>query len=347
MTGGRGLAEQAIAQLTPQRREMIYEILRDQVKADVSDWANYKKGKTAPGANPKYCYEWCFTQAEQLVVLNLWHASLAPEGDDVVCELNMRAYANEIARARDEPWRDKKPKPVWEKRARSMDLAIQLAVRKRLQIRVIVCEGDMRGFASGDERASEVKRRMLDPMAWGIDSYEADTGRTILRRGLAPPAIQTGDPLAVEPTAAVAPNDSKQPSPTPLVGEDHVAPVSPPEPAYADQFDEDFGRPPERRETSGSTFVRSPDVRAAALQRARGICQLCGKPGFVTTTGKIYLETHHVIPLGEGGSDSPSNVVALCATDHRRAHFDAENEQLRKLLLQIVKGDPDRAQANA
>jgi hypothetical protein len=327
MTVGRGLAEQAIAQLIPQRREMIYEILRDQVKADVSDWANYKKGKTAPGANPKYCYEWCFTQADQLVVLNLWHASLAPAGDDAVCELNMRAYANEIARAR------------------SMDLAIQLAVRKRLPIRVIVCEGDMRGFASGDERASEVKRRMLDPMAWGIDSYEPDTGRTILRRGLVPRAIQTGDPLAVEPTAAVVSNDAKQPFSTPLVSEDHVAPISPPEPAYADQFDEDFGRSPERRETSGSIFVRSPDVRAAALRRARGLCQLCGTPGFVTTSGKIYLETHHVIPLGEDGPDALSNVVALCATDHRRAHFDAEKDQIRRILLQIMQRDPASALA--
>ena len=98
MTVGQGVAAQTIAQLIPQRREIIYEILRDQLKADVSDWANYKRGKTAPGANPKYCYDWCFTQADRIVVLNLWHASLGEDGDDVVCELNMRAYANEIAR---------------------------------------------------------------------------------------------------------------------------------------------------------------------------------------------------------------------------------------------------------
>ncbi|MCV2419286.1 HNH endonuclease [Paucibacter sp. DJ4R-1] len=316
----------------------IYEILRDEIKADVSDWANYKKGKTAPASNPKYCYEWCFTQSDRVVVLNLWHASLAADGDDVVCELNMRAYANEIARARDEPWRDKKPKPVWEKRARSMDLAIQLAVRKRLPIRVIVCEGDMRGFASGDERASEVKRRVLDPLHWGIDSYAPDTGRTILRRGHTGRPLDSADPLAVRPTAPAA-SAGVQPAPAePLAAEIATTPFIPPEPVYTDQFDEDFSRPPERREIAGSAFVRSPDVRAAALRRARGLCQLCGQPGFMTTAGKLYLETHHVIPLGEGGADAVWNVVALCATDHRRAHFEADSARLKLLLLDLARG---------
>ncbi len=50
-------------------------------------------------------------------------------------------------------------------------------------------------------------------------------------------------------------------------------------------------------------------------------------------SGSLYLETHHVIPLGEGGPDDDANVVALCANDHRRAHFSEERAAIRKKLL--------------
>ncbi len=50
MTGDQGAAAQAISALIPLKREVIYEILRDQIQADVSDWANYKKGKSDCGA---------------------------------------------------------------------------------------------------------------------------------------------------------------------------------------------------------------------------------------------------------------------------------------------------------
>lgn len=179
--------EHALKALMPIRRERVYDLVRE-VGMDVSDWSNYKKGDRAPAANSRYCYEWCFTEGEQHVVLNLWYASLVAQNDRLVCELNMRAYANEIARAKDEPWRDKKPKPVWERRAQKMDSAIQLANRKKLPIRVIVCEGTMRDAAAGDEKASNVKKRMLDPSPWFVDSYDIDTGQTSLMRGDAPQA---------------------------------------------------------------------------------------------------------------------------------------------------------------
>lgn len=345
MTGEHDVAAQAIAALMPRRREIVYEILRDELQADVSDWANYKKGATAPAANPKYCYEWSFTQGERLVVLNLWHASFKPRGDDVVCELNMRAHAHEIARAQDEPWRDKKPKPIWEKRALKMDRAMQLADRKKLPVRVIVCEGNMRDTAAGDEKASEVKRRMLDPLPWTIERYDWTSGEAVLRRGAATKTPQGADPDALSattstPPAPIAAQFSEPPQPpAPAHAQPVAAGASPDETTYVDQFDAALGALPERRETTGSAFVRSPDVRAAALARAGGLCQLCASPGFVTTAGKVYLETHHVIPLGEGGADALTNVVALCATDHRRAHFDAESDRLRSLLLRIAKGE--------
>lgn len=50
------------------------------------------------------------------------------------------------------------------------------------------------------------------------------------------------------------------------------------------------------------------------------------------TMGKIYLETHQVIPLSEDGPDKLSNVVALCANHHRQAHFGESRKKIRKAL---------------
>ncbi len=104
---------------------------------------------------------------------------------------------------------------------------------------------------------------------------------------------------------------------------------------YVDQFDLDQvdKSDPERRDVSGSAFVRDPAVRKRVLNRASGYCELCGEAGFRTESDSLYLETHHVIPLSEGGPDDDRNVVALCANDHRRAHFSKEWAAIRKKLL--------------
>lgn len=52
--------------------------------------------------------------------------------------------------------------------------------------------------------------------------------------------------------------------------------------------------------------------------------------------GAVYLETHHIVPLSEGGADSLMNVVALCPNDHRRAHYSLEQLAIRRRLLSMV-----------
>lgn len=93
---------------------------------------------------------------------------------------------------------------------------------------------------------------------------------------------------------------------------------------------------PERREVSGSTLIRDRAVRKAVLDRALGLCEYCKTPGFRTHSGQIYLETHHVIPLSEGGRDRASNVIALCPNDHRKAHHGAKKDEIRAALLKIL-----------
>lgn len=171
----------SLASLKPTARELVYDLLQ-QVGMDVSDWSNYKKGATAPAANPRYCYEWSFRDDQKQVVLNLWHASFKQGDQGIYCDLNMRAFAHEVVRAKDEPWRAKRPSPVWETRALNMDAAIQVAFRKKLPVRVIVCEGEMRDLAAGDEQASSVKLRALDPTEWFVQNYDWTTGQTHLVR---------------------------------------------------------------------------------------------------------------------------------------------------------------------
>jgi 5-methylcytosine-specific restriction protein A len=51
-------------------------------------------------------------------------------------------------------------------------------------------------------------------------------------------------------------------------------------------------------------------------------CQLTGtKYVFPKKDGQGYTEVHHLIPLGQGGADSPSNMVVLSAQMHRMMHY--------------------------
>ena len=50
----------------------------------------------------------------------------------------------------------------------------------------------------------------------------------------------------------------------------------------------------------------------------------------------MFLETHHVIALSEGGPDVEWNVVAICPNDHRRAHYGEDRIALRKRLIAVL-----------
>lgn len=93
---------------------------------------------------------------------------------------------------------------------------------------------------------------------------------------------------------------------------------------------------PERRDASGQVFVRSPEVRRRVRNRAGGKCELCGEIGFVMADGRIYIETHHVVALAEGGLDRETNVVALCPNHHREAHYGIDRHAMRSALLDYL-----------
>ncbi|MCQ9156197.1 HNH endonuclease [Acidomonas methanolica] len=72
------------------------------------------------------------------------------------------------------------------------------------------------------------------------------------------------------------------------------------------------------------------------LKRAHGRCEHCDQPGFRRGDGAVYLETHHIVPLHEGGPDRVDNVIALCPNDHREAHYGEAAAALRLRFIAVV-----------
>lgn len=93
---------------------------------------------------------------------------------------------------------------------------------------------------------------------------------------------------------------------------------------------------PEYRKRMAGSYVRDPKVRNLVLNRAGGICESCQERGFLKGDGTPYLETHHIISLSEQGPDKMHNVIALCANDHRRAHFGKNWAELQDKFLKIL-----------
>ncbi len=215
-----------------------------------------------------------------------------------------------------------------------MDLAIQYAYRKQLPVRVIVVDGKM-GDEDSENGASEVLGRLLDPEPWKVKEYDWMSGDIVLSRipgGLEPEADdRTQDDAshmaASERTGGLLVDGGDDSDGDELAG-----------PKFVDQFSstDDLLGTPTRKNVSNTVFERSVEVRRKVLARARGKCELCERKGFVTVSGALYLETHHVVPLSEGGADSESNVVALCPDDHRRAHYAVERDEVRHALLGVL-----------
>lgn len=266
------------AELKPVSKLRVIELVK-KTGLDVSDWADYERGSSNPGANPKYCYEWAFIDHDKLVVCNLWYENMLQRDREIEQHLFLQSRDSNATR-----------------RARQSRMKANLieAYDKCLPVRVIVLDGVMSEQAPN--KKASVRARKLDPVPWAVVSADRASGKIILRRG--------------------------------------ASPVS-----FVDQFSLEI--PPESEAPTRIATVsirdRNPQVRHHALQRANGNCEYCGNPGFRLPDGRIYLETHHIVPLAENGPDSVNNVVALCPNHHREAHYGRDSVAIRKTLQQRLK----------
>ncbi len=311
-----------------------------QAGVDVSGWHVNPDGTAVkkPRANPKYCYEWSFGSESEALVVCVWHDSLRGEelesGPAVVYARNIRDRAlalDRIAIDRTRPGPERGRARDQAKRARAFDGVLQTAFRRGLPVRMILNEGDQKKGAELGTDSASVKFRKLDTENWYMHRYDIATGDTLLVRGVPLTLQVTTDKPAVAPLPELLLQTVPSVSPAAVHGAEHLAE---PFPAFVDQFSEPAAA--SQREVTITVRDRSAAVRGRVLQRAGGICELCCQPGFVTASGSIYLETHHVIPLSDEGPDHESNVVALCPDDHRKAHFGAARASIAETLLALV-----------
>lgn len=94
---------------------------------------------------------------------------------------------------------------------------------------------------------------------------------------------------------------------------------------------------PDRRQNNGFVIVRDPRVRKRVIKRARGRCEYCGELGFQRPDGSHFIEAHHILSLAKQGPDTLKNVIALCASHHREAHFGKNSLELEQKFLIILK----------
>lgn len=332
--------------MTPENAEILESLkptvrlavmdLVSEAGVDVSSWAIRRDGAPVkdPRANPHYCYDWAFGSEEEGFVLCVWHSTLQeiqlPSGAALGYQENLRAVALDLDRVaidRGRPSDERNRARDQASRARSFDSAVQRSFRRGQGLRFILNDGVRRAIEELGIGKSSVKLRCLDTADWYVHSYDDATGESLLVRGVPPPGSVAADDLP----GSVELSDGESLE----VGAD-VVPNLAETPSYVDQFS--APSVVAQREALVIVRERSAAVRARVLRRARGICELCGQPGFVTGDGSIYLETHHVLPLALEGPDHESNMVALCPNDHRQAHYGERREALFEELQALALG---------
>lgn len=81
---------------------------------------------------------------------------------------------------------------------------------------------------------------------------------------------------------------------------------------------------------------RSNAIKLYAKKRANGMCEGCSKKAPFQTKSGPYLEVHHLTRIADGGADQPQNVIALCPTCHRKAHYSLNYLEFNNELISKV-----------
>jgi len=164
-----------LSDIQPTERPRVIDLVRE-AGVDVSDWSNFKGGEAKASTNPKYCYAWAFGEKGPAVALTLWFKDI--KGDT---ELKGGAVNRRL---------DLSPKPddakrthAQLKRRNKLEDTIKAAHKDNLTIRVIVVDGKMRDESAKKPKASEVKYRLLDPIHWGITTYDEAKHLYVLEQG--------------------------------------------------------------------------------------------------------------------------------------------------------------------
>lgn len=92
----------------------------------------------------------------------------------------------------------------------------------------------------------------------------------------------------------------------------------------------DYG-PNIRVERKVSLVWRDMQIVRKLKEKYNYKCQLCGYQ-FLMDNGEYYCEAHHIIPISEDGSQSPDNVIIVCANHHRMFHYARKQMSIGPLI---------------
>jgi 5-methylcytosine-specific restriction protein A len=314
----------ALEDLRPTGKWMIIDCVQS-AGIDVRAWGFRKKDGqpvTLPQSNGGYCYEWSFRSVDgRILLLCVWFEEIDVDSQGRVYFVgNLRAYADTLIRQleKDPKNRSRTIKDPRINRAQHFSSTVQLAHMNSTSVRVVIVSGPVREPDDIDAENDRAVGRYLDEESWRVESYDVDTGAFLLVRGdNRQLSVGDGTDTADMVDSAAETGD--------VVDDGKI---------IVDQFHAEVR--PVAYTYKGEQKYRDPRVRSLVLARSKGLCELTSVPGFKMANGGVYLETHHIVPLSEGGPDTVENVIALSADAHRRAHHAVGRDELRQQCFDVV-----------
>jgi hypothetical protein len=310
--------------LRPITSSRVYDTVA-QAGISVEAWHNVSS-KITPAQNPAFCYRWAF-EGNGKILLFLWYSELAFRDDGAEYFGNARKARN-LWEERANDQRDPSTKRrlrTWSDSAQLMDEVLKICAREDREVRVALVH--TKADTVSEDARSSADYRMLDAEPWHLVHYEMQDGSFHLRRGIRSvyEEFQIVNPLetAVDPQPEITSDGYGIGVSDQFVGTDN----------------------PVQHAVNALVWERSALVRQKVLARSGGRCEYCLEQGFRKANGDVYLETHHVLALSEGGSDTLSNVIALCPGHHREAHYGARKLELVVIFQSILAGSASHRNA--
>lgn len=102
--------------------------------------------------------------------------------------------------------------------------------------------------------------------------------------------------------------------------------------------------PNKRQGIGGGSYVRNPNIAAAALEAAAFKCEINNAhQTFVSSAKDLpFVEAHHLVPMSQQGSydfslDVTANIVALCPLCHKLLHHAKPKAKKASLLAMLAE----------
>ena len=83
-----------------------------------------------------------------------------------------------------------------------------------------------------------------------------------------------------------------------------------------------YERRPDTNKKYGRAWKRIRDRYA----REHPLCERCFAEGRLTPVEEV----HHIIPISQGGTHYPSNLMSLCQSCHTKIHLEMGDRQIRR-----------------